>query len=173
MVTMQDNEHDWIAKIMVIGLMLIICSVIDCNDKVNDIWPWWWWPHWELRTCWSDLWCLACERTEVSAGISAKKWFDILIMLWVMMCMMLPNSSTFTNILNYWTNVCIFYLFSAYCGGLWLAALRVMAEIATILDYPEERDKYMNVLEHGKKSYIKLLWNGMEEQWKEGEKELK
>ena len=50
--------------------------------------------------------------------------------------------------------------FSAYCGSLWLAALRVMAEIATILDYPEERDKYMNILEHGKKAYIKLLWNG-------------
>ncbi|XP_031554727.1 non-lysosomal glucosylceramidase-like [Actinia tenebrosa] len=50
---------------------------------------------------------------------------------------------------------------SAYCGGLWLAALRVMAEIATILDYPEDRDKYMDILKRGKEAYIKKLWNGV------------
>ncbi|EDO31657.1 predicted protein, partial [Nematostella vectensis] len=49
---------------------------------------------------------------------------------------------------------------SAYCGGLWLAALRVMAEIATILDFPDERGKYEKILARGKKAYERLLWNG-------------
>jgi hypothetical protein len=35
-----------------------------------------------------------------------------------------------------------------------------MAEIATVLDYPEDREKYMDILKRGKKAYIKLLWNG-------------
>ena len=49
---------------------------------------------------------------------------------------------------------------SAYCGGLWLASLRVMQEIATILGFPDEATKYTKILNNGKKAYHSLLWNG-------------
>ncbi|XP_068685354.1 non-lysosomal glucosylceramidase-like isoform X1 [Montipora capricornis] len=49
---------------------------------------------------------------------------------------------------------------SAYCGGLWLAALRVMQEISTILGFPDDAAKYANILANGKKAYHSLLWNG-------------
>lgn len=50
---------------------------------------------------------------------------------------------------------------SAYCGGLWLASLRVMQEIGHELGVPEEAVKYINTLKRGKKAYNKLLWNGI------------
>lgn len=51
-------------------------------------------------------------------------------------------------------------LSSAYCGGLWLASLRVMQEIANVLGVPDEAVKYVNILKRGKKAYHALLWNG-------------
>ena len=53
-----------------------------------------------------------------------------------------------------------FIRFSAYCGGLWLAALRVMQEISTILGFHDDAAKYANILANGKKAYHSLLWNG-------------
>ena len=50
--------------------------------------------------------------------------------------------------------------FSAYCGGLWLAALRTMSEIAKILGYPEDIRKYSNILQRGRRAYERKLWNG-------------
>ena len=52
------------------------------------------------------------------------------------------------------------FLCSAYCGGLWLASLRVMQEIANVLGIPDEAAKYVNILKKGKKAYHALLWNG-------------
>ncbi|XP_077870346.1 non-lysosomal glucosylceramidase-like [Saccoglossus kowalevskii] len=49
---------------------------------------------------------------------------------------------------------------SAYCGGLWLAAVRAMMEIAKILDEEDQFKKYSDVLIQGKSSYEKKLWNG-------------
>ncbi|XP_028416084.1 non-lysosomal glucosylceramidase-like [Dendronephthya gigantea] len=49
---------------------------------------------------------------------------------------------------------------SAYCGGLWLASLRTMSEIAKVLGYPEDIKKYNNILQRGKKAYERKLWNG-------------
>lgn len=49
---------------------------------------------------------------------------------------------------------------SAYCGGLWLASLRVMQEIATVLGFPDEATKYVKILTNGKRAYHSLLWNG-------------
>ena len=57
----------------------------------------------------------------------------------------------------YYVNSCGF---SAYCGGLWLAALCAMKEIATILEFPEEGKKYQDILRRGKRAYHTLLWNG-------------
>ncbi len=53
-----------------------------------------------------------------------------------------------------------FFIFSAYCGGLWLAALRTMSEIAKVLGYPEDIKKYNNILQRGKRAYERKLWNG-------------
>jgi hypothetical protein len=52
------------------------------------------------------------------------------------------------------------FVCSAYCGGLWLAALRTMSEIAKVLSYPEDIKKYNNILQRGKKAYERKLWNG-------------
>jgi len=49
---------------------------------------------------------------------------------------------------------------SAYCGGLWLAALRCMVEIATVLELDENIDRYKTMLSAGKKAYERKLWNG-------------
>ncbi|XP_046855881.1 non-lysosomal glucosylceramidase-like isoform X2 [Xenia sp. Carnegie-2017] len=49
---------------------------------------------------------------------------------------------------------------SAYCGGLWLAALRAMSEIARVLGYREDIKKYNNLLQRGKRAYERKLWNG-------------
>ena len=54
----------------------------------------------------------------------------------------------------------LLFIHSAYCGGLWLASLRVMQEIADVLGVPEEAVKYVNTLKRGKKAYNALLWNG-------------
>ncbi|PIK61130.1 putative non-lysosomal glucosylceramidase-like [Apostichopus japonicus] len=49
---------------------------------------------------------------------------------------------------------------SAYCGGLWLAALRCMCEMARILDHQDALQDYQSILDRGKVSYDKKLWNG-------------
>ncbi|KAK3097227.1 hypothetical protein FSP39_007733 [Pinctada imbricata] len=49
---------------------------------------------------------------------------------------------------------------SAYCGGMWLAVLRMIIEMGDILKETDQMDKYREILEKGKKSYEKKLWNG-------------
>lgn len=50
--------------------------------------------------------------------------------------------------------------YSAYCGGLWLAALIAMAKMADLLDKDEDREKFQNLLEKGTKAFERKLWNG-------------
>ncbi|KAH8352435.1 hypothetical protein KR084_004138, partial [Drosophila pseudotakahashii] len=49
---------------------------------------------------------------------------------------------------------------SAYCSGLWLAALQSMSAMATILDQPNDCLRYQDILEKGKRSLEEKLWNG-------------
>lgn len=49
---------------------------------------------------------------------------------------------------------------SAYCGGLWLAALKCMCEMAEILDHQDALTEYKTILDKGKISYERKLWNG-------------
>jgi non-lysosomal glucosylceramidase len=49
---------------------------------------------------------------------------------------------------------------SAYCGGLWLAALRAAEEIAKVLDDSPAKAKYHDLFMRSQASYIKKLWNG-------------
>jgi len=49
---------------------------------------------------------------------------------------------------------------SAYCGGLWLAALRAAEEIAKVLNDPTATAKYHELYARSQASYIKKLWNG-------------
>ncbi|XP_019619561.1 PREDICTED: LOW QUALITY PROTEIN: non-lysosomal glucosylceramidase-like [Branchiostoma belcheri] len=49
---------------------------------------------------------------------------------------------------------------SAYCGGLWLAALRCMVEISHILGKEEEEQHYLAVMQRAKTAYEEKLWNG-------------
>lgn len=49
---------------------------------------------------------------------------------------------------------------SAYCGGLWLAALRAAEEIAKALNDPAAQTKYHELFARSQASYIKKLWNG-------------
>ena len=49
---------------------------------------------------------------------------------------------------------------SAYCGGLYLAAVQAMIAMAQILNEDEIVEKYQAVLEKGSKSFEEILWNG-------------
>jgi non-lysosomal glucosylceramidase len=49
---------------------------------------------------------------------------------------------------------------SAYCGGLWLAALRAAEEIAHTLADNAAATKYHEWFEKGQKTYISKLWSG-------------
>jgi non-lysosomal glucosylceramidase len=49
---------------------------------------------------------------------------------------------------------------SAYCGSLWLAALRAAEEMGTILGDAQSAAKYHELFTRGQASYIKHLWNG-------------
>ena len=51
--------------------------------------------------------------------------------------------------------------FSAYCGGLWLAALRCLAEAASVIGEEEERKRFCDILERAKEAYNNRLWNGI------------
>lgn len=50
---------------------------------------------------------------------------------------------------------------SAYTGGLWLSALKCMIEIAHVLELSDKMSKFKSVLERGKRSFERKLWNGM------------
>lgn len=49
---------------------------------------------------------------------------------------------------------------SAYCGGMWLAALKVLCNMAEELNQYKDLAKFSEVLERGKKSFEQKLWNG-------------
>lgn len=49
---------------------------------------------------------------------------------------------------------------SAYCGGLYLAALRCMCEMAQLMGDTKAKAEYAEILARGKDSYEKKLWNG-------------
>ena len=49
---------------------------------------------------------------------------------------------------------------SAYCGGLWLAALRAAEEIAHVLGDTPSATKYHAMFLKGQDTYVKKLWNG-------------
>jgi non-lysosomal glucosylceramidase len=49
---------------------------------------------------------------------------------------------------------------SAYCGGLWLAALRASEETGRALGEIHAADEYHNLFEKAQKTYIDKLWNG-------------
>jgi non-lysosomal glucosylceramidase len=49
---------------------------------------------------------------------------------------------------------------SAYCGGLWLAALRAAEEIAEVLGDTTSATKYHAMFLKGQDTYVKKLWNG-------------
>ncbi|KAI8121146.1 Non-lysosomal glucosylceramidase [Lucilia cuprina] len=49
---------------------------------------------------------------------------------------------------------------SAYCSGLWLAALQSMSVMSTLLDQPNDCLRYQDILEKGKHSLEEKLWNG-------------
>ncbi|KAL8601227.1 hypothetical protein ACOMHN_003033 [Nucella lapillus] len=48
---------------------------------------------------------------------------------------------------------------SAYCAGMWLAALRMQVEMADILGHAEDKQNYAAILERGKKAFEEKLWN--------------
>ncbi|TKR93153.1 hypothetical protein L596_007658 [Steinernema carpocapsae] len=49
---------------------------------------------------------------------------------------------------------------SAYCGSLWLAALRVTVEMARDIGETKVAKKYNETLEKAKEVYVSRLWNG-------------
>lgn len=49
---------------------------------------------------------------------------------------------------------------SAYCGGLWLAAVCTMCKMADVLGDAEVRQKYTDILSKGKEAFERMLWNG-------------
>lgn len=49
---------------------------------------------------------------------------------------------------------------SAYCGGLWLAAVCMMCKMAEVLGDAEIQQKYMDILGKGKEAFERMLWNG-------------
>jgi non-lysosomal glucosylceramidase len=49
---------------------------------------------------------------------------------------------------------------SAYCGGLWLAAIRAAEEIARVLGDQPAQNKYHDWFRKGQKTYVDKLWSG-------------
>lgn len=49
---------------------------------------------------------------------------------------------------------------SAYCGGLWLAALCVTVKMASILQDNDTEKKFSHILENAKVTFNRKLWNG-------------
>lgn len=50
--------------------------------------------------------------------------------------------------------------FSAYCGGLWLAALHGMANMSENLNKKSKFEEYSLLLQRGTKAFEQKLWNG-------------
>lgn len=53
------------------------------------------------------------------------------------------------------------YDFSAYCGGLWIAAVAVTVKMAEKLNDEHTYEKFRDILARGKKSFDEKLWNGV------------
>lgn len=51
-------------------------------------------------------------------------------------------------------------LYSAYCGGLWVAAVSVVKVMARILGHEDDEKEFSKLLEQARTSYEKKLWNG-------------
>uniref|UniRef100_A0A2K5I459 Non-lysosomal glucosylceramidase n=1 Tax=Colobus angolensis palliatus TaxID=336983 RepID=A0A2K5I459_COLAP len=49
---------------------------------------------------------------------------------------------------------------SAYCGGLWLAAVAVMVQMAALCGAQDIQDKFSSILHWGQEAYKRLLWDG-------------
>uniref|UniRef100_A0AAR5P6H3 NLGase n=1 Tax=Dendroctonus ponderosae TaxID=77166 RepID=A0AAR5P6H3_DENPD len=49
---------------------------------------------------------------------------------------------------------------SSYCGGLWLAAVYAMTEMAVTVGNTDDKDFYQDILDRGIKAFQKKLWNG-------------
>ena len=43
---------------------------------------------------------------------------------------------------------------------MWLAAVRMYIEMATMLGHKDDAEKFSKILEKGKNSFEKKLWNG-------------
>ena len=54
----------------------------------------------------------------------------------------------------------MFSVSSAYCGGMWLAALKMFSEMAKVLGHQADFNKFNGILEQAKASYVDKLWNG-------------
>lgn len=65
--------------------------------------------------------------------------------------------NSYTNLYN---NCCLNSNYSAYCGGLWLAALFAMTKIAKILQKNDDVEKFQKLLDKGKVAFEQKLWNG-------------
>jgi len=50
---------------------------------------------------------------------------------------------------------------SAYTGGLWLSALKCIIEVADLLELSDSIMRFKGVLDRGKRSFERKLWNGM------------
>ena len=49
---------------------------------------------------------------------------------------------------------------SAYCGGMWLVSLRMMVEMAKMLNIPEDQKYYQDMLDKGQPAFEEKVWNG-------------
>ncbi|XP_041983726.1 non-lysosomal glucosylceramidase [Aricia agestis] len=49
---------------------------------------------------------------------------------------------------------------SAYCGGLWVASISVVAAMARILGFEEDEKEFSKMLEEARNSFEEKLWNG-------------
>lgn len=49
---------------------------------------------------------------------------------------------------------------SAYCGGLWLAAVGMMCKMAEVLGDAKTQQRYTDILSKGKEAFERMLWNG-------------
>lgn len=54
----------------------------------------------------------------------------------------------------------MYFCTSAYCGGLWLAALFCTVQIANICEEEDVSQKYLTILNKAKESFNAILWNG-------------
>ncbi|CAG9821274.1 unnamed protein product [Phaedon cochleariae] len=50
---------------------------------------------------------------------------------------------------------------SAYCGGLWLAALYAMISLSDVLGKPDEKKKFQDIFDRAQPEYENKLWNGL------------